>query len=246
MKSIIPVITSWSSRPQSRQGSRWRCFDGEQFWPHPGLSRSLSNWWGIANPGSTSPTTGWRWGNKHGLQLTAARVGEILPPRAQILRRWWLTGGRGLGLSGAEVSEVGFIPRFHPISNGLSRISREARELTADSKRGEEDVVQMGPRNSETRARGYDHATAARPGPPVSHTEKRGWRKVMGRIQVRGPSRYSMFFLFFFYFLLSPLFHKFKFKSSFKFKLVTTLSLDYMAHKKFQIWSLFVYTLFLS
>jgi hypothetical protein len=34
--------------------------------------------------------------------------------------------GRGLGLPGAEVSKVGFVLRFHPISNRLSRISCEA------------------------------------------------------------------------------------------------------------------------
>jgi hypothetical protein len=35
--------------------------------------------------------------------------------------------GRGLGLPEAKVPEVGFIPRFQPIPNRLSQISREAR-----------------------------------------------------------------------------------------------------------------------
>jgi hypothetical protein len=35
--------------------------------------------------------------------------------------------GRGLGLPVAKVPKVGFIPRFQPIPNRLSRISREAR-----------------------------------------------------------------------------------------------------------------------
>jgi hypothetical protein len=81
--------TAW---PRCTDAPPSRAVDDGKFRPRPRSSRSGSNWWGIANPGSTPPTTGLRRGSTHGHQSTAARVGETLPSRAQILRRWWLTG----------------------------------------------------------------------------------------------------------------------------------------------------------
>ena len=53
------------------------------------------------------PTTGLRRGSTHEHQSTEARVGETLSPRAQILRRWWLTGEEAWVYQGRKYPRLG-------------------------------------------------------------------------------------------------------------------------------------------